>query len=120
MAIDFLQVAVNLAVVGGSVGAFGIWYKSYILGEVSLVLGKQMVQRDDYDRERDEDRRDRDEMWLEIANIKKFDVEFAVMKNQLQHVQKDTSEIKATVNGLSSEITGAIMRVAEIKGQLNK
>lgn len=122
MAIDLAQVAVDASVVLGSVGAFALWYKGYVIGEVRLAVNEQMVLKTEY-------QKDREAMWAEIGQIKKFDTEFAVLKNQVSHVQDATADVKNKVDNLttrndqrfddlSRQLTGGLNRIAEIAGEI--
>ncbi len=113
MGIEWLQVAVNAVVVLGAVGGFAAWYRGYLIREVKFAVNEQMVPKAEYEK-------DKAAMLLDINQIKKFDREFAVLKNQIEHLQSDTKDIKAAVGGLSGEITGAIARVAELSGKVSR
>lgn len=108
--INWLQAVANLVLCLGGVGGFGLWYKSYIVEAVQLTFNGQLVMREEY-------RKDRDAMWQEINQIKKFDAEFQVLKTKMTYVQDDVTEMKADIKGLDKSITGAIMRAAGMRNE---
>lgn len=98
-----------MTLVGGMLGVF--W--RFVNKQTRAIVLESAVPLSTYkeDQKRLEER---------LARAEQFDIEFAVLKNQVSHVQQDTTEIKQKVSDLSGEITGAIMRVAKIQGKLEQ
>lgn len=109
----WLNLAVNSATIVTLVGAMLAGFWRFVNKQTKAIVLENAVPMAKYleDQERLEER---------LARAERFDTEFAVLKNQVAHVQQDTTDIKRQVENLSGEITGAINRVWEMKGRMDR
>lgn len=118
MAIDPWSVAANVGATASAVAVMGGMFWQTIKSQTKIIAAQAIndlgvVSKETYDK-------DRAEFKEELKQIRQVHHEFGILKNDMEHLKESNNRIEGKVDGLSGEITGAIMRVAQIQGKLEK